>query len=81
MESDSRRGLREFLGTHPHSWAASRALLGGVLRGSNPFSEACEIAIQYGKDTIIKDDRKKIFDDSELDSVIAKMLKLDAVKR
>ena len=55
--------------------------LTNALRGSNPFSEACEIAIQYGKDTIIKDDWKKIFDDSELDFVIAKMLKLDAVKR
>ncbi|HSL38685.1 MAG TPA: phosphogluconate dehydrogenase C-terminal domain-containing protein, partial [Arthrobacter sp.] len=55
--------------------------LTNALRGSNPFSEACEIAIQYGKDTIIKDDWKKIFDDSELDGVIAKMLKLDAVKR
>jgi len=55
--------------------------LTNALRGSNPFSEACEIAIQYGKDTIIKDDWKKIFDDSELDYVIGKMLKLDAVKR
>lgn len=55
--------------------------LTNALRGSNPFSEACEIAIQYGKDTIVKDDWKKIFDDSELDGVIAKMLKLDAVKR
>ena len=52
--------------------------LTNALRGSNPFSEACEIAIQYGKDTIIKDDWKKIFDDSELDYVIAKMLKLEA---
>src|ERR671927_70286 len=52
--------------------------LTNALRGSNPFSEACEIAIQYGRDTIIKDDWKKIFDDSELDRVIAKMLKLDA---
>lgn len=53
-----------------------------ALRGSNPFSEACDIAIQYGKDTIIKDDWKKIFDDSELDYVIAKMLKLEpAVQR
>jgi ketol-acid reductoisomerase len=55
--------------------------LANALRGDNPFSEACNIAIQYGKDTIIKDDWKKIFDDSELDSVIAKMLKLEAVKR
>jgi hypothetical protein len=51
--------------------------LTNALRGSNPFSEACEIAIQYGKDTIIKDDWKKIFDDSELDYVTAKMLKLE----
>jgi D-apionate oxidoisomerase len=55
--------------------------LTNALRGSNPFSEACEIAIQYGRDTIIKDDWKKIFDDSELDTVIAKMLKLQAVRR
>jgi D-apionate oxidoisomerase len=55
--------------------------LTNALRGSNPFSEACEIAIQYGKDTIIRDDWKKIFDDSELDKVIAKMLKLQAVRR
>ena len=55
--------------------------LTNALRGSNPFSEACEIAIQYGKKSIIKDDWKKIFDDSELDNVIAQMLKLDAVRR
>lgn len=69
--------------------AAAKAMLFGhvqialtnALRGSNPFSEACEIAIQYGKNTIIKDDWKKIFDDSELDNVIAQMLKLEAVKR
>lgn len=55
--------------------------LTNALRGSNPFSEACEIAIQYGKRTIIKDDWKKIFQDSELDAVIAEMLKLDKVNR
>ncbi|WGW11547.1 phosphogluconate dehydrogenase C-terminal domain-containing protein [Saxibacter everestensis] len=68
--------------------AAAKAILFGhvqialtnALRGSNPFSEACEIAIQYGKDTIIKDDWKKIFDDSELDHVIGKMLKLEDVR-
>jgi ketol-acid reductoisomerase len=68
--------------------AASAILFGHIqialtnaLRGSNPFSEACEIAIQYGKDTIIKDDWKKIFDDSELDTVIARMLKLETIQR
>lgn len=66
--------------------AAAKAMLFGhvqialtnALRGSNPFSEACEIAIQYGKDSIIRDDWKKVFDDAELDNVISKMLKLDA---
>jgi D-apionate oxidoisomerase len=68
--------------------AASAILFGHIqialtnaLRGSNPFSEACEIAIQYGKDTIIKDDWKKIFDDSELDNVLARMLKLEKIQR
>jgi hypothetical protein len=60
-----------------HTWIA----LTNGLRGSNPFSEACHIAMGYGREALIKDDWKKIFDDSELDSVIAKMLKIDAVKR
>jgi ketol-acid reductoisomerase len=55
--------------------------LTNTLRGSNPFSEACEIAIQYGRDTIIKDDWKKIFDDRELDTVLARMLKLESIRR
>ncbi|NQX12133.1 NAD(P)-binding domain-containing protein [Microbacteriaceae bacterium VKM Ac-2855] len=60
-----------------HTWIA----LTNGLRGSNPFSEACHIAMGYGREALIKDDWKKIFDDSELDSVIAKMLKIDAIKR
>lgn len=47
------------------------------LRGSNPFSEACLIAMDYGRESVIKDDWKMIFDDAELDKVIARMLKLD----
>ncbi|MEU3274493.1 phosphogluconate dehydrogenase C-terminal domain-containing protein [Saccharomonospora sp. NPDC006951] len=68
--------------------AARAMLLGHVqvaltntLRGSNPFSDACLIAMDYGRETIVKDDWKKIFDDGELDKVIARMLKIDAVKR
>lgn len=69
--------------------SAARAMLLGhvqvaltnTLRGSNPFSDACLIAMDYGRETIVKDDWKKIFDDSELDKVIARMLKIDAVKR
>jgi hypothetical protein len=67
--------------------AAAQAILFGhiqvaltnSLRGSNPFSEACLIAMDYGRESIVKDDWKKIFDDSELDSVIARMLRLDSV--
>ncbi|HET6738062.1 MAG TPA: phosphogluconate dehydrogenase C-terminal domain-containing protein [Kribbella sp.] len=65
--------------------AAARAILHGhiqialtnALRGSNPFSEACEIAIAYGHETIIKDDWKRIFDDAELDRVVTRMLRLE----
>jgi hypothetical protein len=60
-----------------HTWIA----LTNGLRGSNPFSDACHIAMGYGRESIIKDDWKKIFDDNELDAVIAKMLKIDAVRR
>jgi hypothetical protein len=60
-----------------HTWIA----LTNGLRGSNPFSDACHIAMGYGRESIVKDDWKKIFDDSQLDTVIAKMLKIDAVKR
>ena len=50
-----------------HTWIA----LTNGLRGSNPFCDACHIAMDYGRESIIKDDWKKIFDDSELDGVIA----------
>lgn len=60
-----------------HTWIA----LTNGLRGSNPFSDACHLAMGYGRESIIKDDWKKIFDDDQLDSVIAKMLKIDAVRR
>ena len=62
---------------HGHTWIA----LTNGLRGSNPFSDACHIAMGYGREKLIKEDWKQVFDDSELDSVIAKMLKIDAVRR
>jgi hypothetical protein len=37
--------------------------------------------MDYGRESIVRDDWKKIFDDSQLDSVIARMLKIDAVRR
>jgi D-apionate oxidoisomerase len=55
--------------------------LANTLRGSNPFSDACLIAMDYGRETIVKDDWKKIFDDRELDKVLARMLHLDAIDR
>ncbi|WP_329474755.1 hypothetical protein OG555_23880 [Kribbella sp. NBC_01484] len=68
---------------------AARAMLYGhvqialtnALRGSHSFSEACEIAIAYGRETIIKDDWKRIFDDGELDRVITRMLRLEPSTR
>jgi hypothetical protein len=60
-----------------HTWIA----LTNGLRQSNPFSDACHIAMDYGRQTIIKEDWKRIFDDGELDQLIAKMLKIDAVRR
>lgn len=60
-----------------HIWIA----LTNGLRGSNPFSDGCHVAMSYGRKAIIKDDWKRVFDDSELDQVIAKMLKIDSVRR
>lgn len=52
-----------------------------AFKSTNPFSDACMIAIDYGREAIIKDDWKKIFDQDELDKVIARMLKIDRVQR
>lgn len=51
--------------------------LANALTGDNPFSDACLIAMDYGRSAIIKDDWKKIFDDDELDRNLEKMLHLD----
>ena len=78
-------------GGHPHDGRSRsrgpRILLGHTqvalansLRGDNPFSDACLIAMDYGRESIIKDDWKKIFDD-ELDKNLARMLHLDAIDR
>lgn len=55
--------------------------LTNALRGSNPFSDACLLAMDYGREAIIKDDWKRIWEDEDLDTVIAKMLKLDGIER
>ncbi|UUT34610.1 phosphogluconate dehydrogenase C-terminal domain-containing protein [Microbacterium elymi] len=69
--------------------AAARSILYGHtqvalangLRGDNPFSDACLIAMEYGRESIIKDDWKKIFRDDELDANLARMLHLDRIER
>ena len=69
--------------------AAARSILYGHtqvalangLRGDNPFSDACLIAMDYGRESIIKDDWKKIFRDDELDRNLARMLRLDHIER
>jgi ketopantoate reductase len=68
--------------------AARAMLMGHVqvalangLRGDNPFSDACLIAMDYGREKLIKDDWKSIFDDAELDKVLKQMLHLDHIHR
>jgi hypothetical protein len=48
-----------------------------LLLGSNPASDAAMIAMDYGKDKIIKAGWKKVLTDESLHEVLAKMLKLD----
>jgi len=59
----------------------TQVALANTLKGSNPFSDACLIAMDYGRESIIKDDWKKIFRDDELDKNLARMLHLDEIKR
>ena len=69
--------------------AAARSILYGHtqvalangLRGDNPFSDACLIAMDYGRESIIKENWKKIFRDDELDKNLARMLHLDRIAR
>lgn len=81
--------LRETVSTLGVPEAAARAMLLGhtqvaltnSLRGSNPFSEACLIAMDYGREAIITEDWKKVFEPAELDRVIARMLRIHRVNR
>ena len=52
-----------------------------AFRATNPFSDACMIAMEYCREKIIKPDWKVIFEEQELDKVIARMLKIDSIKR
>lgn len=55
--------------------------LANGLRGDNPFSDACLIAMDYGREKPIKDDWKSIFADDELDHVLKKTLHLEVIQR
>jgi BarA-like signal transduction histidine kinase len=84
-----REALHETVHTVGVPEVAARAMLLGhvqvalanTLKGDNPFSDACLIAMDYGREKIIKDDWKSIFDDAELDHVLTRMLHLDAITR
>jgi len=81
--------LQETVNTMGVPEAAARSILYGHtqvalangLRGDNPFSDACLIAMDYGRESIIKEDWKKIFRDDELDKNLARMLHLDHIER
>lgn len=84
-----REALHETVTTVGVPEAAARAMLLGhvqvalanTLKGDNPFSDACVIAMDYGREKIVKDDWKLIFDDTELDNVLKRMLHLDEIHR
>ncbi|MBV7242917.1 phosphogluconate dehydrogenase C-terminal domain-containing protein [Streptomyces sp. MW-W600-10] len=59
----------------------TQVALANTLKGSNPFSDACLIAMDYGRESIVRDDWKKVFDDEELDRVITRMLKIKEIRR
>jgi hypothetical protein len=81
--------LREAVHTMGVPEAAARSILYGHtqvalangLRGDNPFSDACLIAMDYGRRSIIRDDWKKVFQDDELDRNLAAMLHLERIER
>jgi hypothetical protein len=81
--------LRETVHTVGVPEPAARAMLFGHiqvalangLRGDNPFSDACLIAMDYGREKIIKENWKSIFNDDELDYVLKQMLHLDHIDR
>ncbi len=56
-----------------------KVLLAILLLGSNPASDAAMIAMDYGKDKLIKEDWKKVLTDDSLNEVLTKMLKLDGI--
>lgn len=81
--------LRETVETVGVPRDAARAMLLGhtqvalanTLKGDNPFSDACLIAMDYGRESIVRSDWKNVFRDDELDKVITRMLRIEEIKR
>lgn len=61
-------------------WGHTSIAPTSTLRRSNPPSDACLIAMDYGRETQIKGDWKKIFEPEQLDLVIKRMLKIDPIR-
>jgi D-apionate oxidoisomerase len=59
----------------------TQVALANTLQGDNPFSDACLIAMDYGRESILREDWKKVFRDDELDRVLARMLRLEHIIR
>ena len=84
-----REALDETIKTLGVPEAAARSMLYGHvqvslaigLRGDHQFSDACLVAMDYGRERIIKEDWKRIFHDEELDVNLARMLHLDKIER
>ncbi|OYO17647.1 oxidoreductase [Enemella evansiae] len=80
-----KEALDEAVNTMGVPEAAARSMLLGhiqvslanSLQGDNPYSDACHIAMKYGRKKIIRDDWKVIFADDELDRNLEQMLHLD----
>ncbi|WP_158735817.1 phosphogluconate dehydrogenase C-terminal domain-containing protein [Alteribacillus sp. YIM 98480] len=47
-----------------------------ALKGTNPFSDACEVAIDYGKEKILASDWKDVFTQESLNEVLQEMLEI-----
>lgn len=62
--------------------AAAKAFLFGhiqiplaiTLLSSNPFSDACMVAVDYGKRHVLREDWKKVFDPEAIEEVLREML-------
>ncbi|MFD7089755.1 phosphogluconate dehydrogenase C-terminal domain-containing protein [Streptomyces sp. NPDC059896] len=59
----------------------TQVALANTLKGDNPFCDACLIAMDYGRESIVKDDWKKVFQDDGLDKVITRMLRIKEIRR